>query len=72
MITLVGPGPGDRGSWVWIGEGPQQGMAALFTLDVHENLTWTVLTPQSAKKYPRGIKPQMTGREANAKVHGKT
>jgi hypothetical protein len=37
-------GPGDRGSWVWIGKGAQQGMAVLFGLDAAESLTWIVLT----------------------------
>jgi hypothetical protein len=44
-------GPGDRGSWIWIGEGKQEGKAALFNLDAADNLTWDVLTPRDALKY---------------------
>jgi hypothetical protein len=44
-------GPGDRGSWIWIGEGAQKGKAALFNLDAADNLTWDVLTQRDALKY---------------------
>jgi hypothetical protein len=58
--TAKAPGPGlpvpvagrgDRGSWIWIGEGAQQGKAALFTLSAAGNLTWEVLTPRVARMY---------------------
>jgi hypothetical protein len=44
-------GRGDRGSWLWIGEGAQQGKAALFTLSAAGNLTWQALTPRIARMY---------------------
>jgi len=44
-------GRGDRGSWLWIGEGAQQGKAALFTLSAAGNLTWEALTPRVARMY---------------------
>ena len=44
-------GRGDRGSWLWIGEGAQQGKAALFTLSAAGNLTWELLTPRVARMY---------------------
>lgn len=46
-------GPQGRGSWIWIGEGDQKGMAALFTLAEDGHVTWTALTPRIAKKYLR-------------------
>jgi hypothetical protein len=58
--TAKAPGPGlpvpvagrgDRGSWIWIGEGAQQGKAALFTLSAAGNLTWEALTPRVARMY---------------------
>jgi hypothetical protein len=44
-------GPGESGSWIWIGEGKQKGKAALFTLDAFDHLTWVALTPRDAMKY---------------------
>ncbi len=58
--TAKAPGPGlpvpvlgrgDRGSWIWIGDGAQKGMAALFTLSAAGNLSWMVLTPRVARMY---------------------
>jgi hypothetical protein len=58
--TAKAPGPGlpvpvagrgDRGSWLWIGEGAQQGKAALFTLSAAGALTWQALTPRVAQMY---------------------
>jgi hypothetical protein len=44
-------GPGNNGSWIWIGEGAQQSMAALFNLDPSGKLTWMFLPPQVAASY---------------------
>lgn len=44
-------GPGNNGSWIWIGDGPQTGMAALFNLDPSGQLTWMFLPPQVAAMY---------------------
>lgn len=47
-------GPGASGSWIWIGEGTEDGMAALFTLDnAAGRVTWVVLTPRIAREYLR-------------------
>ncbi len=43
--------PQGRGSWIWIGEGDQKGMAALFTLDEDGHVTWAALTPRIAREY---------------------
>jgi hypothetical protein len=46
-------GPQGRGSWIWIGEGRERGMAALFTLDEDGHVSWTALTPRIALEYLR-------------------
>jgi hypothetical protein len=46
-------GPQGRGSWIWIGEGDQKGMAALFTLDEDGHVMWVALTPRIALEYLR-------------------
>jgi hypothetical protein len=46
-------GPQGRGSWIWIGEGDQKGMAALFTLAEDGHVTWVALTPRIALEYLR-------------------
>ncbi len=65
--TAKAPGPGlpvpvagrgDRGSWIWIGDGAQKGMAALFTLSAAGNLSWMVLTPRVARMYLLSAQPR--------------
>ena len=46
-------GPQGRGSWIWIGEGDQKGLAALLTLDESGHVTWRTLTPRIALEYLR-------------------
>jgi hypothetical protein len=44
-------GAGNVGSWIWIGEGPFQGQAAVFNMDASGTLTWVYVSPDVAAKY---------------------
>ena len=66
-------GPGASGSWVWIGEGAENGKAALFTLDnAAGRVTWVVLTPRIAREYlrPAGRRdnPRPSGRATRPRI----
>jgi hypothetical protein len=51
ILTPAQIGPGDLGSWVFIGEGAQQAIAALVNLQADGTVTWQFLTPSMAHKY---------------------
>jgi hypothetical protein len=44
-------GPGNYGSWLWIGDGKDSGIAAMFHFDPSGVLTWAFLSPQVAASY---------------------
>lgn len=64
--------PQGRGSWIWIGEGHERGMAALFTLDADGHVAWISLTPRIALEYlppaGRGENPRPSARATRRRI----